>query len=180
MATLPPRLDPAVERHGACVAHRAQRGGSERRYLAELAVREDSRGRVGQLLVDAQLELPAREVASARHVARVVGVTLPDVENHEAPVAGRYAPLHFLHRHERDATRRLVEELGDGLTAGAVGAQRLGQMLGHLEAERAYLRDEGGVLALLEARVLCLLLAECRYWHALVVVRGVHRERVVE
>jgi hypothetical protein len=46
-----------------------------------------TRSRVGQLPVDTQLELPAQQVTRARHVARVVGFALPDVEHHEAPVA---------------------------------------------------------------------------------------------
>src|SRR5690242_7341065 len=106
-------------------------------------------------------------MARAWHVSRIVGVPLPDVEDDEAPVAVRDALPHLLHRHERDAPRGLVEQLRDGLAPGAVGAQRLGQMLGHLEAERAHLGDEGVALAVLKARVLGLLLAERRHLTAL-------------
>src|SRR5439155_2849801 len=173
MTRLAPRLEPAVEGDGARVAHRAERGGGERRDLAELAVREDARGGIGQLAVDTELELTAWQMTRARHVPRVVRVPLADVQDHEAPIPGRDALLHLLHRHERDASRRLAEELGDRLAAGAVGAQRLGQVLGHPEAQLAHLRDEGGALAPLEARVLRLLLAECRDRVPLVVVGGV-------
>ena len=53
-------------------------------------------------------------------------------------------------------------------------------MLRHLQVECAHLLDEGGALATLEPRVLCLLLTECRHRRSLVVVRRVNRERVVE
>jgi len=39
----------------------AQRGGRQRRDAADLAVNENSPGRIGQFLIDAQLQLTARQ-----------------------------------------------------------------------------------------------------------------------
>ena len=51
------------------------------------------RGRIGQLLVDAQLELAARQQARARDVAGLVGVALAHVEHDQVVVAApRRAP----------------------------------------------------------------------------------------
>src|SRR5204862_3292134 len=104
----------------------------------------------------------------------------PAVRHNEPPAPRRNALPYLVHRHERDVARRLVEELRDGLPAGAVRAERLGEMLGHPEIQLAHLCDEGGALAPLETRVLRLLPAERRDRRRLVVVGGVDGEPVVE
>ena len=110
----------------------------------------------------------------------VVGVALADVEHDELAAARPDALAQLLHRHERDPLRGLVEQLRDRLAAGPVGAQRLGQMIRHAEIEGAHLLDEGGAIALLEARIVGLLLADRRHRRVLVVVPGVDGERLVE
>jgi hypothetical protein len=157
-----------------------QRVRRERRYLPEFAAGDDAHGGIGQHLIDAQLELSARHVARAGDVAVVVGVALADVEDDEVTEARRHALVQLLHRDEGDAARGLVEKLRHGLAAGTVGAQRLGEMVRHAEAEGAHLLDEGGALALLEPRVGRLLVTDRADRDVLVVVPGVDLERVVE
>src|SRR5262245_44868550 len=180
VARLPPRLDAAVERDRPRVAHRPQRLRSERRDLPELAARDDARGRIGQRLIDAELELPPRQVPRAGDVARVVGVLLAHVEDDESRVVSRHPVPDLLHRHERDPPGRLGEQLGNRLPAGPVGPERLGQVVRHSEAEGPHLLDEALALALLQARVLGLLLSEGRDGRALVVVARIHGELVRE
>ena len=109
----------------------AQRRRGERRDPAELAAGEDARGRIGQLLVDAQLELAARQQARARDVAGLEGVLLAHVEDDEVVAAAVDARAQLGHAHERDVARRLGEQLRDRLAAAHVGAQRLGQVGRH-------------------------------------------------
>src|SRR6185503_19752701 len=101
-------------------------------------------------------ELSAGDVPRTGHVTGVVGVALADVEDDEIPTRATAALPHFVHRHERDAGCRLVEQLRHGLAARAVRPERLGEMIGHAEAQRAHLLDERGSIALLEPRVLRL------------------------
>src|SRR5690242_9084591 len=63
--SLAPLLHAAVERGGAQKAQAAQRRRSERRDLAELAIHHDAECRVGQVVIDAELELAARQMARA-------------------------------------------------------------------------------------------------------------------
>src|SRR5215831_4849761 len=85
--TLAPRLHPAVERRRAQEAEIAQRRGRERRDLAELADRDDPRRRVGQLVVDAQLELTARQVTRAWNMTGRERVALAHVEHDDLAAA---------------------------------------------------------------------------------------------
>ena len=93
-----------------------------------------------------------------------------------SPCSSRRA--HLVHAHERDLARRLGEQLRDRLAAGAVRAQRLGQVVGHLDVEAAHQRDELGALVLLQARVARLLGADRRRRAILVVVRRIDLHRV--
>src|SRR4051794_5324992 len=102
-----PRVEAAVERDGAHVAHRPQRRRRERGDLAELAVRENADRRVRELLVDAQLELSARDVARARQMRLLEGVALADVEEDEIAAAAVEPIAELVERHERQAFRRL-------------------------------------------------------------------------
>src|SRR6185369_5664673 len=81
VARLTPGGDAAVEGECAAIAHAAQGRGGEGRDLAELAASEDTRGRIGQHLVDAQLELAASEMACAGDVPGLEGLALADVEH---------------------------------------------------------------------------------------------------
>src|SRR5262244_847379 len=81
VARFAPGFHAAVQRHRAREAHFAQRGGGERRDEAELAVCQNPAGGVGQLLIDAQFELPARQQTRPRNVTGAVGVALANVEH---------------------------------------------------------------------------------------------------
>src|SRR5262249_50419053 len=158
VAGLPPRADAAVERHGTRVPEGAKHRRRQRRDLAELAVEQDARRRIRQLLVHPQLELPARNVVCPGDMGCLVRIALAHVEDDELRVVLGDPLAHLLHRHERDLTRRLVEQLRDRLAARPVGPQRLGQVIGEVDAQRLHLRDEGGTVGLLESRVLGPLL----------------------
>src|SRR5207249_958166 len=80
VAGLRPDVDAAVECDGAAVAHGTEGCRRKGGDLAVLTVGEDPHRRVGQLLVDAELELAPGDVARAWQVARLEGVALADVE----------------------------------------------------------------------------------------------------
>ena len=160
------------------IVRKRRRG--ERRDVAELAAGDDARGRVGQLLVDAQLELAARQQARARDVAGLVGVLLAHVEDDELVGAALDARAQLGHAHEGHVRGRLGEHLADGLAAAHVGAQRLGQVGRHRQVEALHHLHERGALALLQARIARDLGADGRVAAPLVVVRRVDEQRRVE
>ena len=109
-----PLLNAAVERNGTGKSHLAQRSGRKRTDFTNLTVHDDSLGGVWQLLINAKLELPARNNHRAGYMTRTIGLTLAHIEQGNARVVGGQAPVDFRQRHKRDIMGRFIDQLGNG------------------------------------------------------------------
>src|SRR5262249_583285 len=85
---LAPAFDAAIEGDRAHIAELAQGRGGQSRNLAELAADNDPQRRIGQILVDAQLELAARQMSGARDMAAGILALLAHIEDDEVVGAG--------------------------------------------------------------------------------------------
>ena len=137
IARVAPGLHAAVERDRARVAHLAQRRGGERRDPAELAVRSGC-ARVGSgsslstrssSWPRGRCRAPGMWPASKASFSRTSRTTRSSSPRSTRARAPRPCDMNG------DLARRLGEQLRDRLAAAHVGAQRLGQVVGHLEVE---------------------------------------------
>lgn len=101
IAQLTPSLHSAIQRHRVQKTHLAQCRCREGRDVAQFAAGEDAPGGIGQILVDAQLELTSREQPCTRNVTALVGVPLAHVEHYQVVLRSLDARLEFGKRHER-------------------------------------------------------------------------------
>ena len=76
-------------------------------------------------------------------------ITFAHVEEDQIAAAALEAVAQLVETHERQPMRRLRDELCDRLAAGAIGAERLAQVLGHRQVETAHELDERSTLGLL-------------------------------
>ena len=107
----------------------------------------------GRSSIDAQLELAARQQPRAGDVARLVGIALAHVEHDQVVAAASTRAFSSASDMNGTVAAASRQQLRDRLAAAHVGAQRLGHVGRHRQVEAAHHLDEGGALALLQARV---------------------------
>src|ERR1700722_237062 len=99
-ARFAPRLHAAVQGHGRPKSHLPQRRRRERRDSAELTVHDDPARRIGELLVDTQFQLSARQQLRSGNMALLKSVAFAHVEHDQLISARLEARIQFGGRHE--------------------------------------------------------------------------------
>src|ERR1700761_5158196 len=85
---LPPGFHSTVQSHRALESHLAQGRGCQRRDTAEFATDKNSHRRIGQLVIDPQLQLPTWQQPRAGDVARFKRFALAHIEHDQFILTG--------------------------------------------------------------------------------------------